>query len=224
MYIVVANQKHMLPSHYNFKKFLPTAHANYLVNSNGYRTLEFDTIDWPNSIVMFGCSMVFGEGLDEEQTISYQLSKLLNCPVINMGVTGSSIQHSVHNQVILKQNYPTPRAVVNLWTEYSRCTLYSDNILNTFGPWNTEKGSYGDIWNANAVNAQVNALLMQAVSRQLWHTTKHYEGTFFRSTQCVLDCEQLNGHLTKTDYATDGQHPGPLATRAVSELLAEALA
>jgi len=221
---VVANQKHMLPSHYNFKKFLPTAHANYLVNSNGYRTLEFDTIDWPNSIVMFGCSMVFGEGLDEEQTISYQLSKLLNCPVINMGVTGSSIQHSVHNQVILKQNYPTPRAVVNLWTEYSRCTLYSDNILNTFGPWNTEKGSYGDIWNANAVNAQVNALLMQAVSRQLWHTTKHYEGTFFRSTQCVLDCEQLNGHLTKTDYATDGQHPGPLATRAVSELLAEALA
>lgn len=221
---MVANQKHMLPSHYNFKKFLPTAHANYLVNSNGYRTLEFDTIDWPNSIVMFGCSMVFGEGLDEEQTISYQLSKLLNCPVINMGVTGSSIQHSVHNQVILKQNYPTPRAVVNLWTEYSRCTLYSDNILNTFGPWNTEKGSYGDIWNANAVNAQVNALLMQAVSRQLWHTTKHYEGTFFRSTQCVLDCEQLNGHLTKTDYATDGQHPGPLATRAVSELLAEALA
>jgi hypothetical protein len=214
----------MLPSHYNFKKFLPTAHANYSVNSDGYRTLEFDAVDWPNSIVMFGCSMVFGEALDEKHTIAYQLSKLLNCPVINMGVIGSSIQHSVHNQIILKQNYPTPRAVVNIWTEYSRCTLYSDNILNTFGPWNTEKGSYGDIWNANTVNAQVNALLMQAVSRQLWHTTKHYEATFFRSTQGVLDCEQLNGHLTKTDYATDGQHPGPLATRAVSELLAEALA
>jgi hypothetical protein len=214
----------MLPNHYNFKKFLPTSHANYLLNSDGYRTLEFDTIDWKKSIVIFGCSMVFGEALDEENTIAYQLSKFLNCPVINMGVIGSSIQHSVHNQVILKQNYPTPRAVVNIWTEYSRCTLYSDNTLNTFGPWNTDKDSYGDIWNSNPVNAQVNALLMQAISRQLWYNTEHYEATFFRSTQGVLDCEQLNGHLTDIDYAKDGQHPGPLATQAVSELLAEVLA
>jgi hypothetical protein len=213
----------MLPSHYNFKTFLPT-NTNYCVNSAGYRTDEFDTIDWDKSIVIFGCSMVFGEGLDTEHTISYQLSKFLNCPVINMGVTGSSIQHSVHNQVILKQNYPTPRAVVNLWTEYSRCTLYAENVPNTFGSWNTEKGSYGDIWNSNLINAQVNALLMQSMSRQLWHGTQHYEATFFKSTQGVLNCEQLNGHLTDTDYAKDGQHPGPLATQAVSELLAEVLA
>lgn len=223
MYIVVANQKHMLPNHYNFKTFLPT-NTNYRVNSSGYRAAEFDTIDWKESIVIFGCSMVFGEGLDEEQTISYQLSNLLNCPVINMGVTGSSIQHSVHNQVILKKNYPTPRAIVNLWTEYSRCTLYGDSTPTTFGPWNTDNGSYGDIWNSNPVNAQVNALLMQTISRQLWHNTEHYEATFFRSTQGVLDCEQLNGHLTDVDYAKDGQHPGPLATQAVSELLAEVLA
>jgi len=221
LYIAVANQKRMLPSHYNFKTFLPT-NTNYCVNSAGYRTDEFDTIDWKKSIVIFGCSMVFGEGLDAEQTISYQLSKLLNCPVINMGVTGSSIQYSVHNQLILKQNFPTPCAVVNLWTEYSRCTLYS-KMPNTYGPWNTDKGSYGDLWNQDPINSQVNALLMQSISRQLWNNTQHYEATFFTSTQSVLNCEQLNGHLTDTDYANDGQHPGPLATQAVSELLAKVL-
>jgi hypothetical protein len=212
----------MLPNHYNFKTFLPTGHTGYVVNSAGYRTTEFDTIDWQESVVIFGCSMVFGEALDEEHTITSQLSRLIDHPVVNMGVIGSSIQHSVHNQLILKQNFPAPRAVINMWTEYSRCTLYN-NMPNTYGPWNTDKGSYGDLWNQDPINSQVHALLMQSISRQLWKDIQHYEATFFTSTQGVLNCEQFSGHLTETDYAKDGQHAGPLATNFVAETLAGVL-
>lgn len=62
--------------------------VRYTINSNGYRTYEFKDINWKNSVIIFGCSQVFGIGLDDEYTISNQLSKLIKCPVINMGMGG----------------------------------------------------------------------------------------------------------------------------------------
>jgi hypothetical protein len=62
----------------------------YKLNSQNYRAPEWDSIDWENSVVMFGCSQVFGVGVDEDQTLGYYLSELLNKPVINLGIPGGS--------------------------------------------------------------------------------------------------------------------------------------
>ena len=74
--------------------------VKYTLNKHSYRTEQFADIDWANSVVIFGCSAVFGVGVDDADTISSQLSTLMNCPVINMGVGGSSITYALHNSII----------------------------------------------------------------------------------------------------------------------------
>jgi len=46
--------------------FYRTNPVNYTVNSQGYRTEEFEKIDWAQSVVIFGCSTVFGTGVSDE--------------------------------------------------------------------------------------------------------------------------------------------------------------
>jgi hypothetical protein len=214
----------MFSNPYSFKKFLKPKIIRpdeYKLNSDGYRTAEFKKINWKDSVVIFGCSMVFGEGLDEEQTISYKLSKLINLPVINMGAIGTSIQFSLHNAVILKENFPTPKAVINLWTERNRSIYYSLPVPMNYGAWNTLEGSFGDLWNQDDNHSKIHAMLAQSISKQLWKDTVYYEATFFKATREVLKCPHLRGHLNSTDYARDNQHPGPLATTAVAKRLAK---
>jgi hypothetical protein len=67
-----------------------TRRVRYTVNSQHYRCPEWSDIDWSNSILMLGCSMVFGLGLDDDQTVTASLSRKLGMPVINLGVPGSS--------------------------------------------------------------------------------------------------------------------------------------
>jgi len=91
--------------------------VKYTLNSKGYRTEEFKKIDWAESVVMFGCSMVYGTGVTDEDTISHNLSKIIDRPVINMGVGGSSISFSLHNSLILNSFYPTPKAILKWFTD-----------------------------------------------------------------------------------------------------------
>ena len=79
---------------------------NYTLNSHRYRTAEFNQIDWKNSIVIFGCSHTFGIGIDDDDTISSNLSKITNVPVINMGIGGTSIAFSFYNNLILFDAMP----------------------------------------------------------------------------------------------------------------------
>ena len=211
---------------YNFKNFLPPSQyrpTEYKLNSNGYRTNEFKDIDWKESVVIFGCSMVFGEGLDEEQTISYQLSNIINRPVINMGSIGTSIQFSLYNAVVLKENFPTPKAVINLWTEIGRLTAFSTPKAKHYGAWNIPEGSFGDMWIQDVSHCEVNAKFAQIISKQFWKDANYFEATFFKATRKALKCPHLRGHLNSTDYARDNKHPGPLATAAVANRLAKEL-
>ena len=71
----------------------------YNFNSDGYRTYDFNTVDWKNSIVVLGCSCVFGAGLAEDETISYNLEQLTGRQTINMGVSGASNELIINNCV-----------------------------------------------------------------------------------------------------------------------------
>ena len=66
---------------------------NYKVNSYGYRCSEFDAIKWEDSYVLLGASNIFGEGVLQDETISYYLEKMLGKPVIKLGFAAASNQH-----------------------------------------------------------------------------------------------------------------------------------
>ena len=192
-----------------------TNEVNYTVNSQGYRTHEFSTINWANSVVLFGCSTVFGPGVDDAHTIDYFLSELLDAPVINLGVSSTSITYALHNAVVLNQSYPTPRAVVNLWTEYSRIAYYLDDRVDNKGSWNEDDFIYE--WLKHDSNPATYAVFAQMISHQLWkNKTAYYEATFFPSTAELFKCE----HLPVFDQARDLIHYGRQTNKAIAEKIA----
>jgi hypothetical protein len=187
-----------------------TKPINYTYNKDFYRTGEFKNLDWANSIVIFGCSNVFGVGQDEYDTVSSTVERLVGMPVINMGVGGSSINFSLHNSIIMSREYPTPKAVVHLWTEESRCVYYSKKKLFNLGSWNRrERYDYFNAWTADPYNYKTNALFASLISQQLWEgKCKYYEASYFEETSKTLKCDKLKS----IDLSRDIIHYGPKTT------------
>lgn len=196
-----------------------TAPVNYTLNQHGFRTKEFDEIDWANSVVIFGCSQVFGIGVDDQHTISSQLRDLTGVPVINMGVAGSSITYALHNATILRDRYPKPRSVVNVWTEYSRTVYYHEDWCQTLAVWNADKNDYFKAWISKDSHSQTHAIFASKISKLLWENTKYIEAAFFKDTAELLNCPHIKGKLD----ARDGIHYGISSQRDMALFLAEQL-
>jgi hypothetical protein len=178
-----------------------THEVKYTLNSLGYRTKEFDDIDWKESIVVFGCSYVFADGVPDEHTIPYFLEKLSGRPVINMGMGGSSIQTVLHNSIILNDSkYPTPKAIVNIWTNLNRYQLYRNNSTDHMGEWDRLNQEFGKKENLLSFN-----LMNIKMIRNLWkNKTIYYEATLFGG-------EKLINRLDKVIYCEYFEYDGGLA-------------
>lgn len=190
----------------------------YILNNNSFRTVEFNDIVWSESVVLFGCSETFGVGLAEDETISACLSKLIDRPIINMGVAGSSPTFATHNAIILKQGYPTPKAVVNIWSTLNRTVYYHpyhvqhDIVVDS-------KESYNYQWNKQDSNAISNGLFLQKISKILWENIPYYEMTMFSHTSNYFKCD----FVKKIDRARDLMHLGHETAYLIAKKIAENL-
>lgn len=151
-----------------------TATVKYTINSYGYRTKEFDDIDWQDSIVILGCSTVFGLGVSDENTISYHLSKLFNKDVINLGVVGCSNQFILDLSLVLKKKYGIPYGIIFMWTGTSRFPYYSFERLNHIG-----------IWNATGGNDILDSKKYSYLFKYLYNETSHEAITFYNIAECA---------------------------------------
>lgn len=222
---------HGLDNRETYEKNLQTCPENwhyrnkdikYTLNSLGYRAPEFDQIDWKESVVIFGCSMVFGIGIDDSETMSAQLENILGRPVINMGVGGSSITFALHNSIILKNICPKPYAVIQIWSGIDRTVYYGKNLRH-IGPWVLPQDSAGRFfhsWSEHGDNGLVHALMANMASRHLWSNTRYIEASMFGTTSAAINCKQLGLGI---DRARDMQHPGPKTVRNVACILAKDL-
>jgi hypothetical protein len=156
-----------------------THEVKYTLNSLGYRTKEFDDIDWKESIVIFGCSLIFGVGVTDKHIIPYFLEQLSGRPVINMGIPEIFNSNMLlHNSIILNDSkYPTPKAVVNMRTDLNRYQLYENNLMYSI------HGRYGinPMTNLKQSDNLIPFNLMNVkMIRNLWkNKTICYEGTLF---------------------------------------------
>ncbi len=194
-----------------------TLDSSYRLNPDLYRTYDFEFIPWQESIVIFGCSTVFGLGLEKDKTISSCLERLTHAPVINMGVCGSSMQFALYNSLILRNNYPLPRAVIHVWTAATRCTKFTNNKIFNYGSWNIEEPLIKN-WAEDETNVKVNALMTQQLAKQIWPTTvKYCDLTFFADTAEYTGCYKLEG----IDFAKDETHPGKQTAQLTAEYISE---
>lgn len=196
---------------YRFKEI------EYHINSYGYRTEEFDQLNWKDSIVLFGCSNIFGIGVAEDENLTHFIKIKTGRPIINLGAPGSSILFSYFNALSVEQRYPTPAAVVNAWTSYDRITMFERTVAQHYGNW---KNSINHkLWNQTETNPLMYALMIQLSSRVLWERkTKYFEFSFFKHTAIELNCPHFQFHMTARDLA----HPGPQCLeRAADQIITE---
>lgn len=194
--------------------------VNYNLNSDHYRTAEFKDINWSTAVVIFGCSNIFGMGVDESETVSYFLSNILNRPVINLGVGSSSMTFAFHNSIMLSEGFPTPWAVIQVWSEISRCVCYAPEGPVHHGVWNIEDHEYMKQWALHEYNPKTHSMLISLASRAVWgNKTKFIEASYFKETASAVGCLLLD----QIDHARDLGHPGPVTNQLTAKILSEEL-
>jgi hypothetical protein len=109
------------PEHWRYR----TENIQYQVNSQGYRCPEFDKIDWDHCYAILGCSVVFGLGVSESETISHLLGKKLDYPVINLGVSGSGCDWQYWNAIALYNQGIRPRKIIMHWPNPCRGMFFN---------------------------------------------------------------------------------------------------
>ena len=192
--------------------------ATYTINSDGYRCPKWDQIDWSNSHLLFGCSVVHGHGLEDVDTLDKELSKLLNETVINLGMSGSSLPFILANTYKLIDVGVRPKSVILVEPEPSRIALFYKNKTEHVGAWLLEKDSGGPNlgrWYRTWVkdnNAEVYGNLASRCIKTAWeHAGVDFINTF--QPHCPGP-EDLPRYV---DNARDGQHPGPKTIKLWAE-------
>jgi len=126
-------KKNLITQPYDW--YYRTKEITYTINSHGYRTKEFNEIDWKESIVIFGCSHVFGIGLDDDDTLSSNISKITGRYVVNLGFPGGSNYISYYNSIMMQKKYGNPYAVIFMWSDSNRYTYFSKEKIEHLGTW-----------------------------------------------------------------------------------------
>ena len=199
----------------------------YTCNSQNYRAPEWDTIDWSNSVVMFGCSQVFGVGVNDDQTLGYYLSELLGKPVINLGIPGgSSMSLWIYTEKLLNYGI-NPLAVIYKWPNASRVVELRDNEKNAnAGPWMIDHAwrRFGKEWVLHPTHGfEYAKYALMSVQRSWSCPQLHY--CWDLDTAKFLGIPRM---ANKLDHGRDCLHEGPAtwkdyATKWYYELLPKLL-
>lgn len=200
----------------------------YNLNSHSYRTYEWNTINWNDAVVVFGCSHVFGEGLHNDDTLTTQLQNLINRPVINLGQPGTSTMFSWHNSMVFNRLYGVPYAVMQVWSDFGRLPYYENSQIGRVSFWsggdwdnnNADMKNFYKIWNKNYVHSE-NVFRFDAYAcNDFWkNKTRYLQASFFKETSALLDIP----FFERIDYARDYIHSGPQTHAAAAQKLADML-
>ena len=198
-----------------------TKEVTYILNNQSYRAPAWETIDWKNSVVILGCSNVFGVGLAEDETINHCLSLLIDRPVINLGVGASGMSFAMQNSVLLNKNFPTPWAVINIWSDPYRIHefTYKSSIVHHTAFHDDELHS--KFWGRSEINPEMHSYFACKATEAIWSSkTKYLSYSHWDS----LDKDSIKRlQLTEYDFARDLAHPGSMSAEQTAKILADAL-
>ena len=206
-----------------------THSVNYTINEQGYRCQPFDQIKWDKSIVIFGCSNVYGDAVDDSDTLSARLQELILCPVINLGSPGSSQLTSLYNMMILKNNNIKPRAVIHVWTESMRHFYLDKDFRQCYcginNNWGLAPNTSTDIFTESKTHI-VSAMFNRMVANNVYHDIPVIHATQFGAMCDEQNAMYPNLHLLKFPHIDQGRdllHPGIEANKNSAKILYEEL-
>lgn len=239
--------EHFHPDHFqfsqsdtekNFKKKLESESEDwyyrnnpikYTLNGQNYRCKPFTKINWSKSIVIFGCSNTFGDGVDDGDTISARLQELTGCDVINLGAPGSSQQFSLYNMLMLKKRKIKPKAIIHIWTDSMRLFYINNDFRHCYvGHWNNfglssdVKFNPFDDSKTHIVSSMYNRMTANLVYSDIpvIHAT-HFQ-TMWEEQESIYPDYPMT-YLPHIDKARDLLHPGREGNIVSAKLLHEEL-
>lgn len=209
-----------------------TQKVEYEVNQHGFRTKNWADINWKESIVILGDSCTFGVGVDQTETISYQLEKMLGRPVVNLGVPAGSNDLILQNSSTILNHFGEPWAVVIIWSTTDRFRYFYQHGFRDVGPWIAEIPEFQqkengvnlyDLWAAQAIDPfnrfsrqYYNAQMAKAMFKNL--KDKYINISFYEESALVARADHV---FCVDNQARDLVHPGPEQTLEVAEYLYE---
>lgn len=168
-----------------------TNDITYDVNSYGFRTRDFNEINWQDSYVMFGCSFVFGTGVEESKTIPSFLSEYLGKEVINLGISAASNELIFYALTMFKKKYGIPLGVIVLWSSIERSTFFIYNGISSLGPWSVREDVYSkkvdrklyECLQSEWVNGFMKSHYLSLAATEMWkNECKFFSTTSFNDT------------------------------------------
>lgn len=169
-------------------------------------------VDPNNAVWFFGCSHVFGTGLNHNETAPYQLNRLLEHTVVNYGRPGiGPLTVKIQIEELLKKY--TPKAIVVAWPSFDRwqsgSVLWVPNCLtdvemhsDNFGCkklWPAQWKQYKEL----VMTGELRKLNLEAVQ----HTHKLVSGIPYVEFS-YTEQEFATPVYPFKDLASDNMHPG----------------
>ena len=218
-------QQSGLDSYEEFKKILKKSPPDWIYrtkkitfnhNSLGFREKELDLVDWNNSIVILGCSHVYGDSIAEEDTAARVLEKQISMPVVNLGVCGGSVELAFYNSLVLYKMGVMPKAIIQNWTELDRYANFKqDTKTSQITSSHVDKRKY-----ISQVDWSIKSLFYRLAFNAIWENkTFIYECSFFKHTASKFDID-LNKYV---DFGRDNSHPGIISNKLLADKITDVL-
>jgi len=201
----------------------------YTINSQGYRTREFDSCIWSESIAIMGCSVMFGTGIDDLDTCASIIEQQTKQPVINLSIPGGSTMLLWANTVKLLEQHIYPKIIIYVWPPAHRTTqLDPDNYSTNLGPWSIKDTSDKHIlgpWHKVNHGEEYWKLVKQSIDLMCSKHSYILHYTWRPELAAIDPTVRLLFTIDESliDLARDRKHPGVNLHRLMAQLITKDL-
>lgn len=133
-YSVPSNSEHQITLH---KKGKQIYRCTYSIDAYSRRCLPNKTAD--QFLIFFGCSFVFGEGVEDKETMPYYFQNISPFQVYNYGIPGYGPQHMLRKLQLINFNKEVQQekgcAIYVFIDEHIERLICSMKIYNNWGKW-----------------------------------------------------------------------------------------
>lgn len=195
----------------------------YQLNSQGYRAPEWAECQWDSSVVIMGCSNIFGVGLPFEQTVGQLVSQSIQRPVINLGFPGGTPQLTWQTIIRILNAGIRPWAWVIIWPPAHRVSEFTANPLKMInhGSWSVPQQGWPYYWVGHEYQAEGIFDYYADSARLMIPTDRVYQWSWANglNSRILDDIMPFRGG----DRARDRRHPGQICHKLMASTVLDAM-
>jgi hypothetical protein len=172
-------------------------------------------------VVFLGCSYVWGQGLEDSETVVHQFSQITSLKSANLGIRGGSA--SLIAEIINSGCLARARAVIISWPHRNRRHLWAGPELVCLGPWSFTRTPAQPL----SLKDQEWREILRDWQEDLALARTEHQDPLYRSSAWSLTQPRAEFSYWDTlrawgceDRARDGLHPGAESNQRMASWLA----